>query len=165
MQEANIEVKNVAEWIGELDEFFKRQREASLLDEEIKESLAPIAEEFHTSVVRPAFRELKQGLEELGKRVECTHSAGAAMDSIRVFGEGDAEEITYTITAEVSDRGITVLQHSRFTSKRDWKQYNFQSSLKPPTGLMSASEIKGLKKEYIIEHFLEAYKEAIGYVK
>jgi hypothetical protein len=87
------------------------------------------------------------------------------MDSIRVFGEGDAEEITYTITAEVSDRGITVLQHSRFTSKRDWKQYNFQSSLKPPTGLMSASEIKGLKKECIIEHFLEAYKEAIGYVK
>jgi hypothetical protein len=41
----------VAEWIEELDEFFKRQREASLLDEEIKESLAPIAEEFHTSVV------------------------------------------------------------------------------------------------------------------
>jgi hypothetical protein len=28
LQEANIEVKNVAEWIEELDEFFKRQREA-----------------------------------------------------------------------------------------------------------------------------------------
>ena len=155
----------MAEWIEELDEFFKRQKEASLLDEEKKESLSPIAEEFLTSVVGPAFIELKQGLEKLGKRVECTHSAAAAMDSIRVFGEGDAEEIGYTITAAVSDRGITVMQHLRFTSKRDGKQYNSQSSLKPPTGLMSASEIKGLKKEYIIKSFLEPYKEAIGYIK
>jgi predicted transcriptional regulator len=34
LQEANVEVKNVAEWSEELDEFFKGQKEASLLEEE-----------------------------------------------------------------------------------------------------------------------------------
>jgi hypothetical protein len=163
LQEANVEVKNVAEWSEELDEFFKGQKEASLLEEEKKESLTPIVEEFLASVVGRAFIELKQGLEKLGKRVESTHSVGA--DSIRVFGESDAEEISYGITAAVTGGSITVKQHLSFTSKRDGKHYSYQSSLNPPTESMSASEIKGITKEFIIESFLKPYKEAIGYIK
>jgi hypothetical protein len=159
LQEANVEVKNVADWTEELDEFFKRQKEASSREEEKTESLEPIAREFLTTV-EGTFTELKQGLEKLGKKVETARYVGG--DSIKVF-EGDAEEISYGITAEVARGSIMVRKNLTFTSKRDGERVSYSASLRPPTDSMSASELKGITKKFIIESFLREYKEAIGY--
>ncbi len=48
----NAEVKNVVGRTEELDEFFKRQKEASIREEEKNESLQPIAAECLTSLSR-----------------------------------------------------------------------------------------------------------------
>jgi hypothetical protein len=148
----------VADWIEELDKFFKTQKERN-------ESLMPIADEFLTTVVGGAFTELKQGLEKLRKRAWSSYSVGGHF--ITVSDSLGAEEIFYGIVAQVTGGGITVMQFQRFTSKRDGAQIDDRSILIQPTSSMTVSEIeaeiKGITKESIMRRFLELYKEAIGY--
>jgi len=145
-------------WKKNLAGFFEKQKE-SKREKEIKHSHEKVrVEEFYSKIVNPAFEELRSELKRHGRDVE-VYTERKDFASIIVNFEG-AEELDYSIEVMISPVHVfprPVIHYTEWASSRRLRV----------EGLLRKGrqdyDISDIKKEEIIEHFLNEYKNYIEF--
>jgi hypothetical protein len=145
-------------WKKTLANFFKKQKE-SRGEKEIKHSHDKLrVEKFYSTIVNPAFEELKSELRRYGRDVE-VYIERKDFASIIVNFEGE-EELDYSIEVMISPVRVfprPVIHYTEWASSRRLRV----------EGLFRKGrqdyDISDISKEEIIEHFLNEYKNYIEY--
>jgi len=141
------------DWKKILASFFEKQKEEKG-EKEKKSSLEKLrVEKFYTTIVSPAFKELKSEFKKHGREVE-VYTERRDFASIIVHFEGE-EELNYSIEVMLSP-GLAfprpVIHYTEWASSRRLRAEGFLRK-----GIQDY-DISAFTKEEIIEHFLNEYK-------
>ena len=140
-------------WKKILASFFEKQIEEKE-DKEEKHSQQKLrVEKFYSTIVNPAFEELKSEFKKYGREVE-VYTERRDFASIIVNFEGE-EELDYSIEVMLSP-GLAfprpVIHYTEWASSRRLRAQGFLRQ-----GIQDY-DISDITKEEIIEHFLNEYK-------
>jgi hypothetical protein len=145
-------------WKKILANFFKRQKE-SKEEKEIKHSHEKLrVEKFYSTIVNPAFEELKSELKRYGRDVE-VYTERRDFASIIVNFEGE-EELDYSIEVMISPVRIFPRPVIHYTEWASSRRLRAEGLLRKGRQDYDISEVS---KEEIIEHFLNEYKNYIEF--
>ena len=145
-------------WKEILATILKKQKE-DRREKDIKHSHEKLrVEKFYSTIVNPAFKELKSELRKYGREVE-VYTERPDFASIIVNFEGE-EELDYSIEVMISPVRIfprPVIHYTEWASSRRLRV----------AGLLRKGrknyDISDISKEEIIEHFLNEYKNYIEF--
>ena len=141
------------DWKIILAGFFEKQKEKEGAQEE-KRSLEKLrVEKFYSTIVKPAFEELKSELKKHGRAVE-VYTERRDFASIIVQFKGD-EELDYSIEVMLYPNLAfprPVIHYTEWASSRRLRAEGFLRK-----GIQDY-DISAFTKEEIIEHFLNEYK-------
>lgn len=150
------------DWKNDLGDMFKNIEEKGRKDEENVKKREAEAEKFFTSIVIPAFEELKNELEKHGREVstptgyKSVYSQVGAIMSVKFEG---VEEYVYGIGVKISPRCAFPYSERWFTSKEDGKKYKGEGVIR--SGVQDY-DVSDISKEDIIRDFLSGYKLHVG---
>jgi hypothetical protein len=140
-------------WKKNLASFFKKQKEEKEEKEEKHSHEKSRVEKFYSTIVNPAFEELKSELKKHGREVE-VYTERRDFASIIVQFESE-EELDYSIEVMLSP-GLAfprpVIHYTEWASSRRLRVEGLFR-----TGIQDY-DISAITKEEIIEHFLNEYK-------
>jgi len=141
------------DWKKILASFFEKQKEEKG-EKEVKRSQEKLrVEKFYSTIVNPAFEELKSEFKKHGREVE-VYAGRIGCASINVHFEGE-EELDYSIEVMLSP-GLAfprpVVHYTEWASSRRLRAEGFLRR-----GIQDY-DISDITKEEIIEHFLIKYK-------
>jgi hypothetical protein len=139
----------MSNWKSNLSDFFDKQDQKAQADADKQTETQSQVENYLATEVAPALEELKSELEKHGRQVS-VHT-GAESATIDVSFEGN-EEFCFT----VKTLGSGVHPETRFRGKTDGKMYRAEGSFR------GSNNIFNVKKDDIIEHFLEDYQRTIS---
>lgn len=111
----------MADWKGDLDDFFKNEEQKAKMIEESSKEAAAMIETFISTVVKPAFDELKAQFEKNGKEVNV--SVGRDSASI-VIDPNKYEKFDYRIKARGS------MPYTEQRSKTEGQTYKWEEYLR-----------------------------------
>ncbi len=136
------------DWKRSLDSFYSAQNQQKVEHMETKQMNGAKAAEFYNMVVAPAFKELKQALEERGRQVEVSihDSFGSIRATFETYTEAD-----YSIVVT----GLHPVPRTRSFDWSDGKYFGGEGFLRSGTQDYTVSD---LTKDEIIQDFLEYYK-------
>jgi len=141
------------DWKKILASFFEKQKEEKGEKEEKRSQEKLRVEKFYSTIVNPAFEELKSELKKHGREVEA-YTERRDFASIVVQFEGE-EELDYSIEVMLYP-GLAfprpVIHYTEWTSSRRLRAEGFLRK-----GIQDY-DISDITKEEIIEHFLNEYK-------
>jgi hypothetical protein len=141
------------DWKKILASFFEKQKEEKGEKEEKRSKEKLRVEKFYATIVTPAFEELKSEFKKHGREVE-VYSERRDFASISIDFEGE-EELDYSIEVMLSP-GLAfprpVIHYTEWASSRRLRAEGFLRK-----GIQDY-DISDIKKEEIIEHFLNEYK-------
>jgi choline/glycine/proline betaine transport protein len=138
----------MADWKDDLNAFFNdKEQQAKMNEEKSKEAVAMV-ETFISTVVKPAFEELKAEFEKNGKEVNV--SVGPDSASI-VIDPNKYERFDYRIRARGS------MPYTEQRSKTEGQTYRWEEYLRSSNMGYTAADIT---KDEIISHFIRGYKSS-----
>lgn len=145
-------------WKKILATILKKQKE-DRRDKEIKHSHEKLrVEKFYSTIVNPAFKELKSELKRYGRDVD-VYTERPDFASIIVNYEGE-EELDYSIEVMISPDRVFPRPVIHYTEWASSRRLRVQGLLRKGRQDYDISEIS---KEEIIEHFLDEYKNCIEF--
>lgn len=145
-------------WKKILADTLKKQKE-DRREKEIKHSHEKLrVEKFYSTVVTPAFNELKSELKKYGREVE-VYTERKDFASIIVSFEAE-EELDYSIEVMISPVHVFPRPVIHYTEWASSRRLRVEGLLRKGTQNYDISDIT---KEEIIEHFLNEYKNYIEF--
>ena len=145
-------------WKKILATFFKKQKEGRG-EKEIKHSQEKLrVEKFYSTIVSPAFNELKSELRKYGREVE-VYTERKDFASIIVSFEAE-EELDYSIEVMISPVHVFPRPVIHYTEWASSRRLRVEGLLRKGTQNYDISDIT---KEEIIEHFLNEYRNYIEF--
>ncbi|MGD8536802.1 MAG: hypothetical protein PVF66_13215 [Candidatus Aminicenantes bacterium] len=145
-------------WKKSLAIFFEKQKE-SKREKDIRHSHEKLrVEKFFSTIVNPAFEELKSELKRYGRDVE-VYTERKDFASIIVNFEGE-EELDYSIEVMISPVRVfprAVIHYTEWASSRRLRVEGLLRKGRPDY------DISDIAKEEIIEHFLNEYKNYVEF--
>jgi len=142
----------MSDWKSALESFFQdKQKETQVSEEKLTETKSEVATFFSTVVV-PAFEEIKTELEKYQREVRV--SSGTDFASILVSYKGETE-LEYSIKVRISPGYAFPYPETRFRDPTDGKMYRAEGFLR--SGAQDYTVAK-ITKEEIIKHCLSDYK-------
>ncbi len=145
-------------WKKILANTLKKQKEGRR-EKEIKHSHEKLrVEKFYSTVVTPAFNELKSELKKYGREVE-VYTERKDFASIIVSFEAE-EELDYSIEVMISPVHVFPRPVIHYTEWASSRRLRVEGLLRKGTQNYDISDIT---KEEIIEHFLNEYKNYIEF--
>lgn len=139
----------MADWKDDLNVFFKDKENLAKMNEEKSKDAAAMVETFISTVVKPAFEELKAEFEKNGKEVNVSVGQDAA--SI-VIDPNKYERFDYRIRARGS------MPYTEQRSKSEGQTYRWEEYLRSSNMGYTAADIT---KDEIINHFIRAYQSNV----
>ena len=141
------------DWEKRLASFFEKQIEGKEEKKEKRSQEKLRVEKMYATIVNPAFEELKSEFKKYGREVE-VYTERRDFASIILYFEGE-EELDYSIEVMLSS-GLAfprpVIHYTEWASSRRLRAEGFLRK-----GIQNY-DISDIKKEEIIEHFLNEYK-------
>jgi hypothetical protein len=145
-------------WKEILATVLKKQKE-DRREKDIKHSHEKLrVEKFYSTIVNPAFKELKSELRKYGREVE-VYTERPDFASIIVNFEGE-EELDYSIEVMISPGRVFPRPVIHYTEWASSRRLRVAGLLRKGRQNYSISDIS---KEEIIEHFLNEYKNYIEF--
>ena len=145
------------DWKKILASFFEKQKEEKG-EKEKKSSLEKLrVEKFYTTIVNPAFKELKSEFKKHGREVE-VYTERRDFASIIVQFEGD-EELDYSIEVMISPVRVFPRPVIHYTEWASSRRLRVEGLLRK--GIQDY-DISDITIDEIIEHFLNEYKNLTG---
>jgi hypothetical protein len=145
-------------WKEILATILKKQKE-DRREKDIKHSHEKLrVEKFYSTIVNPAFKELKSELRKYGREVE-VYTERPDFASIIVNFEGE-EELDYSIEVMISPGRVFPRPVIHYTEWASSRRLRVAGLLRKGRQNYSISDIS---KEEIIEHFLNEYKNYIEF--
>ena len=145
------------DWKKILASFIEKQEEEKGDKEEKRSDEKLRVEKFYATIVNPAFEELKSEFNKYGREVE-VYTERRDFASIVLNFEGE-EELDYSIEVKLSP-GLAfprpVIHYTEWASSRRLRAEGFLRK-----GIQ-VYDISDIRKEEIIEHFLNEYKNLSG---
>jgi hypothetical protein len=135
--------------------FIKQKEERGEKAEKLSQNKLRV-EKFYSTVVYPAFEELKSELRKYGREVD-VYTERKDYASIIVHFEGE-EEFDYSIEMMISPGRVYPRPVIHYTEWASSRRLRTEGSLR--IGIQDY-DISNIKKEEIIEHFLSEYKNYI----
>ncbi|MGB8951682.1 MAG: hypothetical protein WCC06_03330 [Candidatus Aminicenantales bacterium] len=135
--------------------FIKQKEERGEKDEKFSQNKLRV-EKFYSTIVNPAFEELKSELTKYGREVD-VYTERKDYASIIVHFEGE-EEFDYSIEMMISPGRIFPRPVIHYTEWASSRRLRTEGSLRTD---IQDYDISDIKKEEIIEHFLNEYKNYI----
>jgi len=146
-------MSNRQNWKKILANFFEKQKEEKK-DKEVKHSHEKLrVEKFYSTIVNPAFEELRSELKKYGREVD-VYTERRDFASIIVQFEGE-EELDYSIEVMLYPNLAFPRPVIHYTEWASSRRLRVEGLLR--TGIQDY-DISDITKEEIIEHFLNAYK-------
>jgi len=139
----------MTDWQNTLDSFFEETRETKEITKETELT------RFIHNVVNPAFEELRDQLTKHGRQVTIRETESSVAVLVHYQGK---EELSYRIHGRLFPNGILPYAEIRVKERKGLKILSVDSMLRSGT---SDYSIEDLKKEEVIEHFLDHYMRAI----
>ncbi len=136
----------MADWKDDLNDFFKNEEQKAKMSEEESKEATAMVETFISTIVKPAFEELKAQFEKNGKEVNVSvgqDSASIAIDPNKY------EKFDYRISARGS------MPYTEQRSKMEGQTYKWNEYLRNSNMGYTAADIT---KEEVINHFISAYQ-------
>ncbi|MDH5467799.1 MAG: hypothetical protein OEY25_10305 [Candidatus Aminicenantes bacterium] len=145
-------------WKKNLANFFEKQK-GSKREKEVKHSQEKLRiEKFYSTIVNPAFEELKSELKRHGRDVE-VYTERRDFASIIVNFEGE-EELDYSIEVMISPVHVFPRPVIHYTEWASSRRLRVEGLLRKGRQNYDISDIS---KEEIIEHFLNEYRNYIEF--
>lgn len=141
----------MSDWKTDLDDFIRNKERQEKVDENKLKEIDSKVKEFYSTIVTPAFEELKKELEKHQREVQI--SAGHNLASIIVKYEGELE-LDYSIKVTVSPKGAHPSQQTHF---RDKSGRTHRAEGYPRSGNQDYT-IYNITKDDIIKNFISEYK-------
>jgi len=142
----------MSDWKSDLESFFQdKQKETQVREEKLTHTKSEVATFFSTVVV-PAFEEIKTELEKYQREVRV--SSGTDFASIVVSYKGEAE-LGYSIKVRMRAGSAFPYPETRFRDPTDGKMYRGEGFLRSGAQDYTVAQIT---KEEIIKHCLSDYK-------
>jgi len=146
------------DWKKTLTRFIEKQKEEQEI-KEIKHSQEKVrVEKFYSTIVNPAFEELKSELKKHAREVE-VYTERRDFASIIVNFEGE-EELDYSIEVMLSPVRVFPRPVIHYTEWASSRRLRIEGLLRKG---VQDYDISDISKEEIIEHFLNEYKNYIGF--
>lgn len=142
----------MSDWKSDLDKFFETAKQKATTESIRRQETATEVQIYLQHEILPAFEELRSELEKHGREVSV--HVGQDSGSIIVSFQGK-QEFHFTIKSN----GSRVWPETRFREKTNGQIYRAEGIFH---GDSSKSDIYHVKKNDIIKHFLEDYKQTIS---
>jgi hypothetical protein len=139
----------MSDWKSDLDDFIRNKERQEKVDEDKLKEMNSKVKEFYSTIVTPAFEELKKELEKHQREVQM--SAEHNLASIIVKYEGELE-LDYSI--KVSTKGTHPSQQTHFRDKSG-RTHRAEGYLR--SGNQDYT-IYDITKDDIIKNFISEYK-------
>lgn len=144
----------MSDWKSDLESFFQdKQKETQVSEKKLTERKSEVATFFSTVVV-PAFEEIKTELEKYQREVRV--SSGTDFTSIVISYKGETE-LDYSIKVRIRPGSAFPYPEARFRDPTDGKMYKAEGFLRSGTQDYTVAQIT---KEEIIKDCLSGYKKA-----